>query len=484
MLFVLLMSCSDDFDGDRDGTHFSPPSGSTLTDTQAVSVVGLDDEPVICFTIDGVEPDWGTCDNALVGSRDIELPCGFSVATIKWADGSLSEAANFLVENEECEANAGPVVLWANDELVKSFVPIKDDIQCRMNNCENPGGTGHWSADCDSGKVDWNVSLDGLRAISEFTYTDCEGTATIDVHDYVADPYWQDESATLAMDITLVMNGTITQDTDFSGNGSEFGTVDVTGDFLGKVKSQIEIKDKARGGGGFAAGCTEDPLDDEVCAPGGAVILYDFPDWTCHGSICPEPGDEVPLEDADGDGVGDDEDNCPDDVNPLQEDIDDDGLGDACDDVTDFFLLQFKNGGRCLVLAGSEIKSTDACDPADPNQRFTFADTDARTGFIALANDLCVSQTGGWIGPWNLITEACNPASTYQQWDLERYDQGGFDTAWPMRMHNAEDDFCAYTDFTGNVYGTIGNCGLAGTDAGRKVGIYAGGDFDVDPIQP
>jgi YVTN family beta-propeller protein len=39
--------------------------------------------------------------------------------------------------------------------------------------------------------------------------------------------------------------------------------------------------------------------------------------------------------DADGDGVGDDCDNCPDEPNPAQEDADADGVGDPCDNCPD-----------------------------------------------------------------------------------------------------------------------------------------------------
>lgn len=41
------------------------------------------------------------------------------------------------------------------------------------------------------------------------------------------------------------------------------------------------------------------------------------------------------YEDADGDGIPDGEDNCPEIENPDQDDIDEDGIGDACDDDND-----------------------------------------------------------------------------------------------------------------------------------------------------
>ena len=254
--------------------------------------------------------------------------------------------------------------------------------------------------------------------------------------------------------------------------------MDITGDFLGQVESRIDIEGAARGGGGFAAGCSEDPLENEVCAPGGAMILYDYPDWTCHGAICPEPGDE-PLsaeDDTDGDGVANDDDNCPEDENPLQEDLDGDGVGDACDDSADFVLIQFKSDARCLTVSGSEVKSTTECDPQDAAQQWVFDDP----GFVSLANDECLSSTDSMIGPWTVITEPCDGGDK-QAWMLEDYDQGGYDAQWPLRLHNSANDWCAYTDFTNNVYGTIWNCNLLGTDAGRKVGIYPGGDFSGTP---
>lgn len=482
-LALLMLSCAPG-EPVPDALHFDPPSDTTLTEAEPhVTVVGLDDEPRICYTVDGSAPEWGACANTLETERDIALPCGFVVVNIAWDEGRKTEAANYLVESPECEEQEpGFVTLWSNDELLYAFVAIKDALQCEMNNCENPSGTGNWSTSCDSGEVRWDVSLSGLRAISEFTYSSCLATTTIDVHDYAADPWVQDLTATVPMDITLTLDGVLTQNTDFSGNGSEFGELTVGGDFVGRVESRIEIVDAGRGGGGFAVGCTDDPLDDEICAPGGAMILFEYPDWSC--SVCPEPGEVPPEADADGDGVGDEEDNCPDDVNPLQEDLDDDGIGDACDDEVGFVLIQFQSEGRCLVLGAQDVESTTQCNPFDQRQQWELQDHNGHAGFKSRANEQCISKRGNSIGPWTVTAEDCDANSASQQWALERYDQGGFDARWPMRMHNQDKDFCAYTDFTGNVFGTVWNCGLAGTESGRKLGLYPGGDFEVEPIQP
>ena len=487
-LVLLLAGCTTQSSLDPSATHFDPPSGTTLTDEAAgVDVVGLDDE-VVCVTVDGADPGFGdSCVATLDAARHVPLACGFHAVSIRWGEGEAElEQASYLVEDTDCVAVDGPVTLWQNDELVRAFVAIKDDLTCRMNGCENPAGTGNWSTDCGEGTVEWKVSLDGFRAISEFTYSTCRARTTLTVHD-PADPYWQDEAAVLPLEIELVLDGVLKQDTDFSGNGAEGGTLTISGDFVGKVKSAIVITDAARAGGWFEGGCASGPIPGEICAPGGAMIRYDYPDWTCHGAICPEPGDP-PIEsgtDTDGDGITDDLDVCPELFDPFQADGDGDGVGDLCDTVPAFSLIQFKTDGRCLVAeSGGAVSSTTSCISTDASQQWEVLSVNGFTAYKSLATGACLSHTDSWIGPWTVVTAACDEADAFQQWDYEPYDQGGLDAAWPARLHATSDDFCAYTDFTGNVYGTIANCGLAGTESGRKVGVFPYGDFSAAPSAP
>lgn len=486
-LLALLQACDSAPSVVRAATHFDPISGTTLTDEGAgVTVVGLDDA-VVCYAVDGGDPGYGaSCAGELGSSRAVALSCGFHVVTIRWGEGEAdTEEASYLVDWPSCADVEGPVALWQNDELLRAFVAVKDALQCQMNGCANPSGTGHWTTTCGDGRVDWDVSLDGLRAISVFSYSNCRASTTIEVHD-PADPYWLDSTAVLPLEVELVIDGEIRQDTDFGGDGDEAGTVTLTGDFDGRVESVISIVDAARGGGWFEAGCASGPVPGEVCAPGEAMIRYDYPDWSCHGSICPEPGDP-PVEgtDTDGDGVADDADVCPEVSDPYQEDADLDGLGDACDDTPGFYAIQFKSDARCLVAeSGGGVSTTTSCIPTDPSQQWEVLPLAGGTGFRSLATGGCLSHSDSWIGPWTVELAACNADDSFQAWSFEAYDQGGADAAWPGRLHATSDDFCAYTDFTGNVYGTIGNCDLAGTDAGRKVGIYAYGDTSGASLVP
>ncbi|HRI63405.1 MAG TPA: RICIN domain-containing protein [Polyangium sp.] len=457
--------------------HFDPPSATTLPEVGSlVTVINLDEEATICFTTDGTVPEWngGDCANKLDASRQIAVPnCGFNVIRIAWSNGT--DEANYVVDSEACKMSCEPVKPWANQDLVKATTVWLDEVRCLMNNCENPSATGNWGAMCDSGKVAWDVSLNGLRAISTQTYTDCAHAVTIDV---------EENGATMPRTINLIGNGKIVQDTDFSGNGNEGGTVNFTGDFTGTVVSHSVVKNKTRGGGSYDAGCSIQPFDSKTCAPAEAKIAYDFPDWSCHGNICPVASEGVCMGgDKDGDSIPDETDNCLDVPNTDQADIDKDGTGDACDDPPSFVVLRFKIADRCLTLGDGQVNSTSTCEPLDPMQQWQMTTDGTAFTFQNMSNGECLAHNDFLAGPWTMKTAPCD-GSDIQRWLLEKYDQGGFDMNFPVRLHSVSDNFCAYTDFTGNVYGTAGNCGLAGTESNRKVGIYYGGDFSTSPYQP
>ena len=460
----------------------------------------------------------------------------------------------------------GPIALpWTNGTLARAFAMWKDEVQCSLNGCRNPSGTGNWSAMCEhGGTVSWNVSLSGLRAISRFTYTNCDNTVSVPVHDWARDPRGTDPMATRMIPLRLTASGSFSQDTDFGGNGTESGMVTLTGDYAGTVISHIAIRDSARGGGYFSVACTADPIAEEMCAPSNLLVNYYFADWRCEPGGCPEA--QAPLVDTDMDGVFDDYDNCPtvanptqanadfdregdacdamttmtdgdrDGIpdagdncpmvaNPTQQDSDHDGLGDACDMVSDpdtdmdgvtdardncpmaanpmqqdadmdglgdacdptprgepaFSLLRVK-AGRCLYDNGGDVRSTTSCDRAARTQQWEVVDVGGgRRAFRNVGTRQCLNAES-WVGTIGMA--ACNTASSSQQWTLERFDQGGFDMAYPLRLHSAAYNFCVYTDGTNNVYASQGNCGLLGTENNRKIGIYPGGDFTATPLQP
>jgi hypothetical protein len=423
-IFVLLGTACDAERLELAEEHFDPPSGYTFTeDAPSLSVINLEGEPLVCFTRDLSEVDWngGDCAQPLPESGLVELDaCGFSVVNIAWNGGVERDSANYQVESPACDEICDPVVPWSNDELARGFALWQDETRCLMNDCENPSSTGSWDTECDSGRIDWSVSLSGLRAISEFSYQDCAHTVEITVHDYEADPEGTDPEAVIDRELRLVVDGVIRQDTDFGGNGNEAGTVSIAGDFTGSVESRIVLVDELRGGGDFRAACTESVLAHENCAPGSAQIAYDYPDWSCHGDICPEasPGDcEEP--DTDADGIPDESDNCPEVANTDQQDSDQDGIGNACDDDPGFVLIQFKISERCLTVdSAGDVQSTTTCAPEDPRQQWVLFEDGSHYGFRGLDSDECLSQSGVLWGPWTVITEACT-GSDQQKWSLE-----------------------------------------------------------------
>ena len=78
---------------------------------------------------------------------------------------------------------------------------------------------------------------------------------------------------------------------------------------------------------GFVAQAGDCNDMDNTIFPGATEIPNDEIDQDCDGSDL--------VVDTDGDGIPDDEDNCPATANPGQEDLDNDGTGDVCDNDAD-----------------------------------------------------------------------------------------------------------------------------------------------------
>jgi hypothetical protein len=93
--------------------------------------------------------------------------------------------------------------------------------------------------------------------------------------------------------------------------------------------------------------CVPVPVTDGApCNAGGSCSTPD----ACAGGVCVEGGS-----DADGDGICDADDDCPDVLDPGQSDLDGDGLGDACDDadVPLFVTRASMTGGGSIRVRGT-----------------------------------------------------------------------------------------------------------------------------------
>jgi len=100
-------------------------------------------------------------------------------------------------------------------------------------------------------------------------------------------------------------------------------------------------------------------------------------------------------QDADGDGIADESDNCPNDSNPGQDDIDADGVGDACDNCPDD---SNENQGN-----SDGDSAGDACDncPYDDNEDQADSDGDG----YGDACDICPGEDDDYDGNGNNVPD-------------------------------------------------------------------------------
>jgi hypothetical protein len=71
-----------------------------------------------------------------------------------------------------------------------------------------------------------------------------------------------------------------------------------------------------------------------------------------------------------------------------------------------------------LTLATGKVNSTSVCAPTDPNQQWVLFPSGTAFGFRNVASGECMSQTGTLIGPWTVVTAACD-GTDKQRWKLE-----------------------------------------------------------------
>lgn len=152
----------------------------------------------------------------------------------------------------------------------------------------------------------------------------------------------------------------------------------------------------------LAVGCYDLSLADAI---GGTNYSTDYiygPDWGSgsefdHGDYqVTFTGDvSVEIPDADGDGIGDNDDNCPNDANADQADFDDDGVGDVCDVIGDLDGSNSVTRADLSILLSHSGQDASDCSACDLNGDGAIDILDVRQLILdnpTLANDRRVSR--------------------------------------------------------------------------------------------
>lgn len=436
------------------------------------------------------EPD-ADCD----GRPDTTDNC-LSVWNVTQADDDRDGVGN------PCDATSRPPppLPWNNGTLARAFAKWFDEVRCTLNSCQNPTGLGSWNATCDGGgTVAWSITANGLRGNSVFTYSGCQRAVTVDVRDWTS----TDPAATTPMTITLVVSGPSPRTRTSAAmvaraapSPSAAASPARSPHTCWTTRCAAPARPTRRPAprGRFPRRCARRTTPRwRTCSPTGraspALALRRPPrSPTATVTACSTPTTTAPS--------------SPTPIRPTSTSTPTatrvtrrPGPAPACptqacrrstrapgssgDGGISFYALKVKLG-RCLYDdAAGNVRSAGTCNAASVDQQWELLEVGGQRSFRNKKTQQCL-LSNTWAGA--IVMGACG--GTNAGWLTQRYDQGGFDPKYPLRFRSGTYNYCLYTDHTGLVYATQGNCDLLGTQDNRKLGIFANGDFSATPLQP
>jgi len=199
------------------------------------------------------------------------------------------------------------------------------------------------------------VNRSGWKAGNDMVFV-ISGT---DVRTAVAYDQSSLDAPVLHVEFMLCQNAfTYYADNDEDGFGDEFNTIEACVQPAGYVLDNTDCDDNDNTVNPDAVDIPDNGVDDD-CS--GMEEITEDDD----GDGIPNDQDQCPNDvnnDVDNDGLCSEEDNCPDNSNPDQADIDGDGIGDLCDEDIDGD--GFINANDCAPNDG-EIYPGGLCDDGD-----------------------------------------------------------------------------------------------------------------------